>query len=150
MANNLYEYYTGQGKALPSVADRQGIATSAGIQNYTGNAKQNAAPIKLLTKTYFTLPNGGGTPVQTPVTMQHLQEHESPETIAARKAIEDSFNNPIDSNKIYQDTLTRFQSQIDNLNSVLCKSITTSKTNRSRTRPKLLLSTQRAARKFRF
>lgn len=41
MANNLYEYYTGQGQALPSVADRQSKATEAGITNYTGTSDQN-------------------------------------------------------------------------------------------------------------
>jgi len=38
---NLYEYYQSQGQALPSVQDRQGSATSAGISNYTGTAAQN-------------------------------------------------------------------------------------------------------------
>lgn len=124
MANNLYEYYTGQGKALPSVADRQSIASSAGIKNYTGDANQNATLLNYLQKpsTTTTLSNGGatsGATVVNPVTITTpTGTYESPETIAARKAIEDSFNNPIDSNKIYQDTLTRFQSQIDNLNSV--------------------------------
>lgn len=45
---NLYEYYTGQGQALPSVQARQGIAGQAGIQNYSGTANQNNALLAYL------------------------------------------------------------------------------------------------------
>ena len=39
---NLSEYYASQGQALPTVQDRQSIASQAGIQGYTGTAQQNA------------------------------------------------------------------------------------------------------------
>lgn len=37
----LYEYYTSRGQALPSVSQRMGIASQAGISGYTGSASQN-------------------------------------------------------------------------------------------------------------
>lgn len=45
---NLYEYYQGQGQSLPSIQERSGIATQAGIQNYTGSAQQNASLLAYL------------------------------------------------------------------------------------------------------
>lgn len=40
---NLYEYYQGQGQALPSVSARASTAASAGVTGtYTGTAVQNA------------------------------------------------------------------------------------------------------------
>ena len=38
---NLYSFYQSQGQALPSVKERQGVASQAGIQGYTGTAQQN-------------------------------------------------------------------------------------------------------------
>lgn len=46
---NLYEYYSSQGQALPSVQARQTIASQAGIQNYTGSGDQNATLLRYLT-----------------------------------------------------------------------------------------------------
>lgn len=54
MANTLYEYYKSQGQALPSVADRQGIASKAGIANYTGDETQNASLLGYLKGTPTT------------------------------------------------------------------------------------------------
>lgn len=51
MANNLNEYYKGLGQNLPSVQDRQGIATKAGITDYTGTAEQNASLLGYLENT---------------------------------------------------------------------------------------------------
>lgn len=53
----LSEFYTGQGKPLPSVQDRTGVASQAGIQNYTGTAAQNAQLLGYLSNTGST----GGT-----------------------------------------------------------------------------------------
>ena len=39
----LYEQYTQAGQKLPSVQERQGLATQAGISGYTGTAEQNTA-----------------------------------------------------------------------------------------------------------
>ncbi len=50
MANTLYEFYTGQGKALPSVQERQGIAKEAGISGYAGTAEQNNQLLSYLQK----------------------------------------------------------------------------------------------------
>lgn len=51
MASNLAEYYQAQGQALPSVNDRQGIATKAGISNYTGTKDQNTSLLGYLQST---------------------------------------------------------------------------------------------------
>lgn len=51
----LNDYYISQGKTLPSVADRTPVATSAGIQNYSGTAEQNNQLLGYLQ----TLPNSG-------------------------------------------------------------------------------------------
>lgn len=61
MASNLNEYYKSQGKALPSVTERQGVASQAGISNYTGTAEQNASLLGYLTK----LPSQSGNNVIT-------------------------------------------------------------------------------------
>jgi len=55
MANNLYEYYTGQGQALPSVTARAADAAKAGVIGaYTGTAAQNAQLLTYLQKTPVT------------------------------------------------------------------------------------------------
>jgi hypothetical protein len=41
--STLYEQYKQAGQGLPSVQERQGLATQAGIQNYAGTAEQNMA-----------------------------------------------------------------------------------------------------------
>lgn len=48
MANNLYDYYTSQGQALPSVQQRQSIAQQAGISGYNGTAGQNTQLLNFL------------------------------------------------------------------------------------------------------
>lgn len=48
---NLNEYYTGQGKSLPSISERQSIAGQAGIQGYTGSAAQNQTLLNYLQTT---------------------------------------------------------------------------------------------------
>lgn len=55
MASTLKEYYTGQGQALPTVADRAPVAAKAGISNYVGSAEQNNALLGYLQST----PNTG-------------------------------------------------------------------------------------------
>lgn len=45
---NLNEYYTSQGKTLPSISERQNIAGQAGIQGYTGSAAQNQTLLNYL------------------------------------------------------------------------------------------------------
>lgn len=62
---NLYEFYTGQGKSLPSIADRQNSAKEAGIQNYAGTAEQNTQLLSYL-KQSKTVPSATGTiPIPT-------------------------------------------------------------------------------------
>jgi hypothetical protein len=58
----LYDYYNSIGQSLPSVASRQGVASSAGISGYQGTAAQNGTLLAYLQK------NGGstGTPTATP------------------------------------------------------------------------------------
>lgn len=46
---NLYEYYTSQGQALPSVQARKTVASQAGIANYSGTAQQNQQLLSYLT-----------------------------------------------------------------------------------------------------
>lgn len=48
MANNLFEYYKGQGQALPSVQQRQSVAAAAGISGYRGTADQNTKLLSYL------------------------------------------------------------------------------------------------------
>jgi hypothetical protein len=53
MANTLYDYYTGQGKALPSVQERSVIYESSGLgaaNTYTGSAQQNTQLLAALSK----------------------------------------------------------------------------------------------------
>lgn len=61
MASNLNEYYQSIGQTLPSVSDRTGTATKAGITGYTGTAEQNASLLGYLQKT----PNQSGNNVMT-------------------------------------------------------------------------------------
>lgn len=56
---NLNEYYTSQGTSLPSISERQNIASQAGIQGYTGSAAQNQTLLNYLQST------GGKTSSQT-------------------------------------------------------------------------------------
>lgn len=56
----LSEFYSSQGKALPSVKDRGGVAAQAGIQGYTGTAAQNAQLLGFLSSN-----QGGSTPSTT-------------------------------------------------------------------------------------
>ena len=58
----LNEYYQSKGQALPSVAERQGIAAQAGIQNYTGTAQQNT---QLLSSLMGNQGNQTATPTPT-------------------------------------------------------------------------------------
>lgn len=49
MATNLYEYYTGQGQALPSMSQRSGLYSSYGLGGgYSGSSAQNAALLSKL------------------------------------------------------------------------------------------------------
>jgi hypothetical protein len=57
----LSEYYSSQGQSLPSVSARQGLASQAGIQGYTGTAQQNTQLLGFLSK------NQGATPPTIPV-----------------------------------------------------------------------------------
>lgn len=123
MANNLYEYYTGQGKALPSVADRQTTATSAGITNYTGDANQNATLLNYLQKPATKLPNGGGTPVTVAPTIETpVGTFQSPETIAAQNAQANYLNtltaSAPDEAKIREQKLQEMQAAIDATNNM--------------------------------
>jgi hypothetical protein len=57
MANTLYEYYTGQGKALPTVQERSAIYESSGLgaaNTYTGSAQQNTQLLAALNKPQVT------------------------------------------------------------------------------------------------
>ena len=60
--STLNEYYQSKGQALPSVAERQGIAAQAGIQNYTGTAQQNT---QLLSSLMGNQGNQTATPTPT-------------------------------------------------------------------------------------
>ena len=73
---NLNEYYSSKGQALPSVSQRAGLASQAGISNYTGTAQQNAILLKSLTgstpattinTTGIVPPNATPTPTSAPV-----------------------------------------------------------------------------------
>lgn len=46
---NLYDYYANKGQTLPSIAERRGVATQAGINNYAGTASQNKQLLTYLT-----------------------------------------------------------------------------------------------------
>ncbi len=61
MASNLNEYYASKGQALPSVQQRQDVATQAGITGYVGSKEQNASLLGYLEKT----PNQSGNNVIT-------------------------------------------------------------------------------------
>jgi len=50
MAKTLYEHYTSKGQELPSVSERIGVATQAGITGYTGTASQNNQLLSFLEK----------------------------------------------------------------------------------------------------
>lgn len=57
----LNEYYTQRGQNLPSVNERRELATSAGIQNYSGTAEQNTQLLNYLSRTPVStgiVPNG--------------------------------------------------------------------------------------------
>lgn len=136
---NLYEYYKAQGKTLPSLQERSSIYETAGLgkaadyisQNQSGNVAPNTQLLKFLQ-------SGAGAPPPTPpatdatkppVTPATVYKDlgalptgpmESPETIAARKDTETylgSLQQP-DENKIYQDTLAKFQAEIDAQNKI--------------------------------
>ena len=62
MAKTLYEYYTGKGQALPSVAARAPLAAQYGIQNYTGTAEQNNLLLSKLEATGGATNIPGATP----------------------------------------------------------------------------------------
>lgn len=70
MATNLYDYYTSQGKTLPTVQQRQGVATQAGISGYTGTPDQNNQLLQYLS-------NGATSPktsaITSPAGQQYLQ-----------------------------------------------------------------------------
>lgn len=54
MANTLYDYYTGQGQKLPSIAERSKIYETSGLGSaslYTGTAEQNTALLNNLKNT---------------------------------------------------------------------------------------------------
>lgn len=64
---NLNEYYASKGQALPSVSQRAGLASQAGISNYTGTAQQNAILLKSLNSpTPATNVNTTTIPTNTP------------------------------------------------------------------------------------
>lgn len=64
---NLNEYYASKGQALPSVSQRAGLASQAGISNYIGSAQQNAILLKSLNSpTPATNVNTTGIPTNTP------------------------------------------------------------------------------------
>lgn len=48
---NLNQYYSSIGQTLPSVSQRQGVASQAGISNYTGTAEQNGTLLSYLQNT---------------------------------------------------------------------------------------------------
>ena len=76
MATNLYQYYTEQGKNLPSVKERQTVAQEAGISGYRGTAEQNTKLLSYLK----TKPLENPTPVSDvkPETNYNLPEPEAP------------------------------------------------------------------------
>jgi hypothetical protein len=61
MASNLNEYYQSLGQTLPTVTERQDVATKAGITGYTGTKDQNKSLLGYLKST----PSQGGTNVIT-------------------------------------------------------------------------------------
>lgn len=98
---NLNEYYTSKGQALPSVSQRAGLASQAGISNYTGTAQQNAQLLKNLTgstpavdvKTSSiatppvnippTIPVGVATSTVTPISLPTTQVSTVSDTLSA-------------------------------------------------------------------
>jgi len=84
MANTLYDYYTGQGQALPSVSQRAGIYESSGLGKsgeYRGTADQN-------TRLLASLQGGSGaktttpTSTTTPTTQYPTSKEELPNYLA--------------------------------------------------------------------
>jgi hypothetical protein len=84
MASNLYEYYTSQGQALPTVSERAKLYSSYGLGTdaYVGSATQNSALLSALSsgKTIATpqtaTPQSTPTVQNTPTTTQPTQGYD--------------------------------------------------------------------------
>lgn len=73
--SNLYEYYSSQGKSLPSVSERANtVAKDAGITGYTGSASQNQQLLGYLTG----LPSQGAI---TPASLEQAKPIQLPQQI---------------------------------------------------------------------
>lgn len=96
---NLYQYYTSQGQALPSIQARQGIATQAGITGYTGTAAQNNQLLGYL-QTKNTAPT---TNVVAPATPQTPPSIISSETYAKKNTDNINKLNTVSQKGMYMD-----------------------------------------------
>ncbi len=110
MATNLYDYYTGQGKTLPTVQQRTADATKAGISGYTGTADQNNTLLKYLSSNQSAV--GPSTAVQTPAAQQYIQSQTqapaqtpqtAPQTPSAKDAYIQAYKAYIDGQKQDED-----------------------------------------------
>lgn len=119
----LYDYYTAQGKALPSVSERAAAAASAGITGYTGSADQNTKLLNYLTA------NTGAAPAPAPTTKPTLADTYKTVTVPGLSTTTTGAQNqnqqyqqqsqtPVDENAIRNSTLAMYQAQIDALNQV--------------------------------
>ena len=92
---NLYQYYTGQGKKLPTVAERTGDAVKAGVTGaYTGTADQNNKLLSYLS-TGATNPQ-----MSTPAAQSYISSQTqnpptptTPETPSAKDAYIEAYKN---------------------------------------------------------
>ena len=110
---NLYQYYTQQGKSLPSITERAGLYQQAGLgpaTSYIGTAKQNTALLNyLLNKT----PAGAEGTTEIP---EQLTPSETSVAVTAEKIGEEKEGEtpPPDVNKII-DEETAYYTSIKNL-----------------------------------
>lgn len=97
---NLYQYYTGQGKKLPTVAERTGDATKAGITGYIGSADQNNKLLSYLS-TGATNPQ-----MSTPAAQSYIssQTQNAPSATTTTPSAKDAY---IEAYKNYQNTQTQ-------------------------------------------
>lgn len=137
--NTLYDYYKSIGQNLPSVTDRQSIASKAGISGYTGSKEQNGTLLSYLQKgnstTTTTPTTTTTTPVTTPTTpttptnletayksvgdLSGLVNKDDSSTVDnILKTKTTTANSTIDEDSIRKDFKKRIQEQIDGINNV--------------------------------
>lgn len=135
--STLYDYYNSIGKPLPTVNDRQGVASQAGISGYSGTAQQNGTLLAFLQKngnSGQTAPSTSqgstppsSTPVATPTTnpsptvataYKNVNTPDLPDYQTAGNTFKQAAEQPIDENAIRSNSISMFQGQLDALKQV--------------------------------